>query len=197
MNRFRFRAAIVTVAAAAAVGVGVSPALAVPDDTNVTVAAGTLSITDPAVANFPDVTLNGTAQTADAAVDSYTINDATGSGSGWKVTLQATQLTEWDSTLNAGAGDYVTTTPRTFATSSLSLPAPTVTSPNTTSTDPTISTGPYSIDAAGAVTVASAAVDTGMGEYVFTAGTLTVSVPTNAYAAAYRSDVTLSVVTGP
>lgn len=196
MKNFRTRSAMIAVVAAAAVGVSASPALAATDDTNVTVTGGVLSITNPVVANFTGVTLNGAAQTTTAAVGAFSVNDATGTGSGWNVTVQASQLAQYDSTLNAGAGGYVTGG-RTLALNSLSLPASTVASPNTTSPDPSITAGPYLIDSASAVKVASAAANEGMGEYDFSAATLTLSLPASVYAANYRSDVTLSVVTGP
>jgi len=196
VNSFRKRSAMIAVVAAAAVGVGASPALAAADATNVTVTGGVLSITDPVVGDFTAVTLNGAAQTTTAAVDAFSVNDATGTGAGWNVTVQASPLTEYDSALNAGAGGYVTGG-RTLALNSLSLPASTVASPNTTSPDPAITAGTYTIDAASAVKVASAAANEGMGEYDFSAATLTLSLPASVYAAKYRSDVTLSVVTGP
>lgn len=196
MKNFRTRSAMIAVVAAAAVGVSASPALAATDDTNVTVTGGVLSITNPVVANFTGVTLNGAAQTTTAAVGAFSVNDATGTGSGWNVTVQASQLAQYDSTLNAGAGGYVTGG-RTLALNSLSLPASTVASPNTTSPDPSITAGPYLIDSASAVKVASAAANEGMGKYDFSAATLTLSLPASVYAANYRSDVTLSVVTGP
>lgn len=196
MKNFRTRSAMIAVVAAAAVGVSASPALAATDATNVTVTGGVLSITNPVVANFTGVTLNGAAQTTTAAVDAFSVNDATGTGGGWNVTVQASQLAQYDSTLNAGAGGYVTGG-RTLALNSLSLPASTVASPNTTSPDPSITAGPYLIDSASAVKVASAAANEGMGKYDFSAATLTLSLPASVYAANYRSDVTLSVVTGP
>lgn len=196
MNGFLKRSAVMAVAATVAVGIGASPASAAPDDTNVTVTGGVLSVTDPVVGDFAGVTLTGAAQTTTAAVDGFSVNDATGTGAGWNVTVQATQLAEYDSTLNAGAGGYVSGG-KTLALNSLSLPASTVDSPNTTSPDPSVTAGPYAIDAASAVKVASAAVDEGMGEYGFSAATLTLSLPASTYAATYRSDVTLSVVTGP
>lgn len=191
MITFRMRSAMIAVAATAAVGVGVAPAMAAPDDTNVTVTGGSLSITDPVVGDFAGITLSGAPQDTTAAVDAFTVNDATGTGDGWKVTIQASQLAEWD-----GVG-YVADG-ATLALSSMSLPASTVTALNgTTSAVPTVNAGPFAIDNGAAVEVASAALDTGMGEYEFSAQTLTLSVPAHVYAKQYRSDVTLSVVTGP
>lgn len=162
------------------------------DDTNVTVLGGSLSQTALTVGDFPDVTLDGTAKTVTATMSDFSVTDSRGSGDGWNVTAQATQFLEWD----AGTGDYVTGG-KTLPTSSLSMPEPTVAADGTTSPPPAITTGPYTIDAGGAVKFASAAADTGMGKYDFTTGALTLSVPANAYAKQYRSDVTLDLVSGP
>ena len=141
-------------------------------------------ITTPTVANFGGVTLNGTAQTTTASVGTFTVTDARGTGVGWNVTVQATQFTM---------------TGHTLPMNSISMPAPTVAKIDSTSGNtPSITTGPYLIDNASAVKITSAAADgTGMGSYTFTPGTLTLSIPANAYAGTYTSTVTVSVVTGP
>ncbi|MBA3432219.1 MAG: hypothetical protein H0U16_12165, partial [Actinobacteria bacterium] len=82
--------------------------------------------------------------------------------------------------------------------SALSMPAPSVSPNGTTSASPSITSGPYTIDSGSAVKIASAATNAGMGTYDFTqGGSLTLSVPADATAATYRSDVTFSTVTGP
>ncbi len=192
------RLAVSTLAAGALLASVQTPAFAA-DATDVTVSGGSLGITvDPTVGDFSAVTLDGTAKTATASFANFEVNDARGSGAGWNVTVQATQFAEWDSTLNSGAGGYVTSG-KTLAQNSLSLAAPTVAADGTTSAVPSITAGPYNIDAASAVKIASAAADAGMGKYDFTqAGTpLTLSIPTSAYAKTYRSTVTVSTVTGP
>lgn len=102
------------------------------------------------------------------------------------MTVQATQFTA---------------TGHTLPMNSISMPAPTVAKiASTSGNTPSITAGPYLIDNAGAVKIASAAADgTGMGSYTFNAvpSTLTLSVPANAYAGTYTSTVTVSVVTGP
>ncbi|MDP9387953.1 MAG: hypothetical protein M3Q48_08475, partial [Actinomycetota bacterium] len=70
----------------------------------------------------------------------------------------------------------------------------------TTSGDPTMTAGAYTVDAGSAVKIASAAVDAGMGKYdiSFAAGAdLTLSIPASAYAKTYRSDVTLTLASTP
>ena len=161
------------------------------DATDVTVTGGTLTITaDPTVPNFTGVTLNGTAQTTTATLTTFEVNDARGSGAGWNVTVQGTQFKEHDGTIYVVSG-------KTLAVGSLSMAEPTVAQDGTTSASPSITSGPYTIDDASAVKIASAATDTGMGKYDFSSTTFTLSIPAKTYATTYRSDVTVSVTTGP
>jgi WxL domain surface cell wall-binding len=152
------------------------------DGTQVVVTAGSLAITNPAAGDFTPVTLSGQATTTSASLATFSVTDATGSGDGWHVTAQADQFT--GSTHN-------------LALSSLTMSEPTVASPGTSSPDPTIEPGPYTIDAATAVQIASAALNEGMGQYDFGATTLTLSLPADTYADTYNSTVTISVVTAP
>ena len=151
---------------------------------SVVLTGGTLTLTTPAVGNFGGVTLNGSAQSTTATMGTFTVTDARGTGVGWNVTVQGTQFTM--------AG-------HTLPMNSISMPAPTVANIDSTSgSTPSITTGPYLIDNASAVKITSAAADgTGMGSYTYTPGSLTLSIPANAYAGTYTSTVTVSVVTGP
>lgn len=183
----------VALTASAVLTMALAPAALAADSTDVTVTGGTLNITNPLVANFPGVTLNGTAQTVAGAIDAFSVSDGRGSGAGWNVTVQGTRFSEID-----GLTGTVVPGGKQLPASSLTMPAPTVAADGTTSPAPTITAGPYTIDAGGAVKIASAAVDTGMGKYNFTqGGSLSLSVPSSAYAKTYRSTVTVSAVTGP
>ena len=187
------RLVVSTVAASIVFAAAQTPGALAADDANVTITGGLLSITNPAVGNFAGVTLNGTAQTTTATFGAFSATDARGTGAGWNVTVQATQFAEHNGTIYVASGE-------TLPTSSLSMPAPTVAkSDGTSSAEPSITAGPYTIDAGSAVKIASAAADgTGMGSYDFTqGGSLSLHIPASAYAKTYRSDVTLSVVTGP
>ena len=172
-------------------------ALAVPasaaDPTDVTITGGSLAITNPAVANFSGVTLNGEAQSATAVMDGFSVTDARATGAGWNVTVGASQFAEWDGTEYVASG-------RTLPASSLSMPLVSVAKGDVSSSGlPSITAGPYTIDSGSSVEIASAAADgSGMGDYDFTqGGSLTLSVPASAYATTYRSTVTVSVATGP
>lgn len=179
-------------------GALVAPAAHAADPTDITITGGSLSITaDPTVPNFPGVTLDGTAKTSAATMTVFEVNDARGTGAGWNVTVQASQFTA-----PAVADDPLTTANETqlerkLALNSLSMAAPTVAADGTTSAAPTMTAGPYNIDASSAVKIASAAADTGMGKYDFSTSAFTLSIPSNAYARTYTSNVTVSAVSGP
>jgi len=169
-----------------------APAALAADPTDLVVTGGSVSVPSVTVGDLSGITLSGTTQNTNATVSAFSVTDSRGSGAGWHVTAEATQFAEWDGTAYVASG-------KTLPASSLSMTAPTVAANGTTSPDPSITSGPYAPDGGGAVTIASAALDEGMGQYDFTPGasSLTLSVPASAYAKTYRSDVTVSVVTGP
>lgn len=194
MNARRFATGLAAVVIAAGAAM---PTAFAADTTDITLTGGELTITTPTVSDFAAVTLDGTAKSTTATLGTWSVTDARGTGLGWNVTTQATQFAEWDSTLNSGAGGYVTGG-KTLATGSLKMPVPSVVADGTLSALPTILAGPYTLDNGSAVKIASAALDAGMGKYDFTpGGSLTLTVPASAYARTYRSEVTVSVVAGP
>jgi hypothetical protein len=82
---------LVVVASAAALLATASPAFGATssDTTQFSVTAGSLAFTatTPDVPNFPALTLNGQAQTLNGTMNNFGVDDATGSGSGWNVTV--------------------------------------------------------------------------------------------------------------
>lgn len=190
--RGRARALAGGLAIVAGAAVIATPGALAADAADLVITSGSLSSPTVAVGNFGGITLTGSAQTSNATMDAFSVTDARGTGGGWNVTAQATQFKEWD-------GAAYVTSGRTLPASSLSMAAPTVAANGTTSAAPSITAGPYTLDGAGAIKIASAAADTGMGRYDFTTGlsSLTLSVPSTAYAKTYRSELTVSVVAGP
>lgn len=189
MSGSRIAAAIAVVAL---IGAAVAPAAHAADATDVTVtgAANVVITADPTVPNFGGVTLDGVAKSTTATMTAFEVNDSRGTGAGWNVTVQATRFAEHNGTIYAVGG-------KQLALNSLSMAAPTVAQDGTTSASPTLTSGPYTVDTGSAVKIASAAADTGMGKYDFSSSLLTLSIPSSAYAKTYRSDVTVSVVSGP
>lgn len=181
MKNFTRRLAISTVAAGTLFATAFTPGAFASDGTTATVTGGALDITNPAAADFEVRSITGVAQTTTAALEAFSVSDLRGSGAGWHVLAQASQFTTGTKTLAAG---------------SLSTPALTVTSPDTTSADPTMAAGPYVLDN-GPLQIASAALNAGMGEYDFSASSLTLALPADVFAGAYASTVTISVVTAP
>lgn len=162
-------------------------ALAASATSTGTVSAGTLSLSTSASPTF-SVTLDGTDQTPTYTVP-VTLNDATGSGSGWNTTITSTQFT------TGGA------TPHTLPASASTISAVTAVATSGTTTAPTNAiTYPLTVPAAAtaptAVTFFNAAAGTGMGEFTLTP-TVEVAVPANAYAGSYSSTLTLASVSGP
>jgi hypothetical protein len=179
-------------------------AFAAGGPTSATINAGVgLAVTGAAPGNF-NVTLSGIDQTADTTLGTYIGSDTTGSGAGWHVQFLATAFT-----CTAGVG-LCPAGGNTFPANSLKIAKPTVVCAvgillcSGTSAPPTISINANTaIDTGGsAVTVASAATNTGMGLYDFTPGTigtgqLELKVPAGAYQSTYNSTVTVSIVAGP
>jgi hypothetical protein len=83
--------ALAALAASATMLVAASPALAATsnDTTQFAVTAGSLAFTatTPDVPNLPGLTLNGLPQTLNGTMNNFGVDDATGSGSGWNVTV--------------------------------------------------------------------------------------------------------------
>lgn len=170
----------------------------------ITLAAGTLSLTGAAPANFTG-SLTGSDQQVFTTLGTYTAADTTGTGSGWHLTFQATRFacTSADTGCPA-AGD-------SFPASSLLMAPPTAACASGTSCSgravkPTVSIlTNTALDSGSAVAVASASTNSGMGTYNFTPGivdttaghNLQLTVPSYAYATTYHSTLTASIVSGP
>lgn len=136
-----------------------------------------------------NATLNGTDQLLTYTM-AISVDDATGTGNGWNLTITSTQF-------STGG-----TTPSTLSTTASTITGVTsVCVANTTCTDPTNTvTYPLALPAGAtaptAVKLFNAAANTGMGSFTVTP-TVSVSVPANAYAGKYSSTVTLAIVSGP
>jgi hypothetical protein len=138
-----------------------------------------------------------------AAQQSYLVNDATGSGAGWHVTISATTFTTGTVTL-ANAGTVVTTG---SVTSEAATTAPTAAcSTGSTCTLPTdTTTYPVAITTAAsaptAVTIYDTSAGTGLGSITIGIGALPVgwwvNVPGATKAGTYTSTITLQIISGP
>lgn len=149
------------------------------------ITGGSLSMTQPTVGNFDAVTLDGQIQTSTASFGAFAVTDATGTGSGWNVVVEATQFTDSVNGL-------------TLPTNSLDMALPTVTAQEGASDVSTIAKASGKIDNTTGVKILSADQDGGMGTYDVDANTLTLNLqPKDVKAGTYTSTVTVTVTTGP
>jgi hypothetical protein len=178
-----------------AMTIGGSALAAFADSPSTQVAVnGAANVTEqgPASVSATPVTLNGTDQTATYTLQ-IAVNDDTGTGNGWKLTITSTQF----STGNC------TTTGHNLATTASSISSVAIASNGTgTYTSPTngVSGYPLTVPAActapTAIKFFSATANTGMGHFNITP-TVSIAIPANAFAGTYSSTVTLAIASGP
>jgi hypothetical protein len=152
-----------------------------------TISSGPLSLATSAAPSFA-TTLDGTDQTVGYTLPLSAL-DATGSGSGWNVTITSTQLT-------TGGG-----APRTLPATASAVSGVVAGCAATSCTAPTNGvTYPLTVPAGAvaptAVKLYNAAADSGLGSFTVTPS-VQVTVPGNAYAGIYTSTVTLAIASGP
>jgi hypothetical protein len=169
------------------------------------VTTGALTMTSPTALAWATTETGADQQLVDptAAQQSYLVNDATGSGAGWHVTVSATTFTTGTFTL-ANAGSFVTTG---SVTSEAAATAPTAAcSTGATCTLPTdTTTYPVAITTAAsaptAVTIYDTAAATGLGSITIGIGALPVgwwvNVPASTKAGTYTSTISLTVISAP
>jgi hypothetical protein len=195
----------------------VSAAATAEDKTLFSVIAGSLSFsTLPAMPTLTSVTLNGQAQTTTTTLSNFGAADATGSGSGWNVTVAGQSGSEKSAVFaqycpTATCGSDV----KGYVPSGATLPANSLTLGSTgasfaaqsgsTGTAPTLQcASACNVDSATAVKIASAAVSAGMGTWLtsgFSATSLSLATPTTlkalANGEAYRVNLLWTLGTGP
>jgi hypothetical protein len=187
------------------------------DKTQFAITAGALTFsTVPAMPTLTNVTLKGEAQTTNTTMTNFGVADATGSGSGWNVTVagqsgvkKSAVLAQYcpKATCGSDAEGYVASG-ATLPAASLTLSstgASFAAQSGTTGTAPTLQCGAgCAVDSGSAVKIASAAKEAGMGTYLTTAwsGTsLALSTPSTLKALAneevYRVNLLWTLSTGP
>ena len=195
-------------------------ALGASDTTQFSVNAGALSFTStPNVPDLGALTLNGQAQTLNAQMANFAVQDATGAGAGWNVTVAgdgaAGKSAVFKQYCSNGASACGAHTANSYVSGGATLPANSLTLSSTgagfTAQNGTTGTAPTHscnsgcfVDSASAVKVVSAAVGAGMGTYqansysstslaLATPASLTV-LPANEL---YRLDLVWSLNSGP
>ena len=188
------------------------------DQTQFSVVAGSLSFsTVPALPSLGTVTLNGQAQTTTAQMTNFGIADASGSGSGWDVTVAGLAGTGNSAVFKqyCPTGGGCGADPLGYVTGGATLPADSLTLNSTgasfaaqfgsTGTAPTLQCAAgCGVDSASAVKVASAAVNAGMGTWLtsgFGANSLSLATPTTlkvlSNGEVFRVNVVWTLNTGP
>jgi hypothetical protein len=206
------------IAAIAALLLAAPSALAVSDTTQFSVTAGSLSFgTSPDVPNFSALTLNGQAQTLTAQMNNFSGIDATGSATGWNMTVagdtgggKSAVFKQYcpNATCGTDSGPGYISGGATLAANSLTLDSTGASFSalsGTTGTAPThqCSSGCF-VDSASPVKIVSAAALAGMGTYQTTgygASSLSLSAPTTVKALqtneVYRLDLVWTLNSGP
>jgi hypothetical protein len=168
------------------------------------ITGGTLTLTSPTALAWAATITGSDQQVVDTTVahQSFTVNDATGSGAGWHITVAATQFTTGTLTLpNIGTfvttgsttSEAATTAPNTFCSSGSTCTPPT----NTTTYPVAITTA---ATAPAPVTIFTASVNTGLGSNLLGNGNnfgWWLNLPASVRAGTYTSTVSLHIISGP
>jgi WxL domain surface cell wall-binding len=217
--RARLRLCLGGIAAIAALAaLPCAGASAASDTTQFSVTAGSLAFgTAPDVPNLPALTLNGQAQTLNAQMNSFSVSDATGSGSGWNVTVigdtsagKSAVFKQYcpNATCGTDSGPGYVSSGATLPANSLTLNS---TGASFSALNGTTGTAPThqcnsacNVDSASAVKTVSAASGAGMGTYQtsgYTATSLALAAPTTIKALQtneyYKLDLVWSLNSGP
>ncbi len=157
--------------------------------TAVSVAGGPLAVAGPEVHNVAVVNLEGAVQVVEAPMDAFWLTDARGSGQGWVVHLHATSLREWDGTAYVAGG-------KALPDGSLTLPGLSVMADATDSTVPSVVAGAYHLD--GPPEGRGGSGGDGHGPVLVHAHRSAPDRGTaHAYARTYRSELSVTVSSGP
>jgi hypothetical protein len=177
--------------------------------------AGTLAFdVAPATGTLPSVTLNGQAQTKTTQMSNFAVDDTTGSGSGWNVTVNGdsgaskSAVLKQYCTLAGGCGAHplgYVTGGQTLPAGSLKLSSTGASFTGANGTAPTFQcSSACSVDAAAPTKIASAAAGAGLGPWQttgFGATSLSLSTATTLRALPaneiYRADLLWTLSSGP
>jgi hypothetical protein len=182
----------VALATAALIAAAAVPAHAATDTTSIQLNGGSLTFTQqPLADDFAATTLTGSPQLVTTNMNDWKVNDARGTGAGWNVTFQATPFAD-------GAG-------HSLPAGSLKMLTPTVAPANVLNValPPIMQGALFTLDGGSAVPVVSALAGTGQGEWVFdqlnapVAKDLQLTVPANAQAGTYTSNLTFTLGVTP
>ncbi len=178
------------------------PSTTVTAPTNVT-------LQDISTSNFTSVLLDGLRQTVTFTTSNMTLVDARGTGAGWSVNLTSTQFTNDSATVGGGALKTLPVSSLLLGT--VSIVADADATPITGVDAVAASSGVAAVAAVAAITIATGTIDKvggvkifdnpingGMGTYVVSIGTSTLTLlPKHAKAGTYIATITLTLSQGP
>lgn len=194
-NIFTRKYVAVMIAALAMLSLVVLPAYAsTAGDSQVSITGGVLSGGLVGFGNFTPIALDGSNKTTTADWTIGDVVDATGTGAGWNVSLTLTLFKEWLTDA------YVTDGKTLGSASVLVTTAPVVTQVDDSSSEietVTVVADAVALDTTSPIKLLSSALDGGMGSYSVSNMGVTLSVPANVYAATYKTEATVALVTGP
>ncbi len=210
-----FRAALlVACGAASLIFVSGAAAGTQEDATSFAVTGGSLAFsTTPAMPTLSGVTLNGSPQQTNTQMTNFGVDDASGSGAGWNVTVNAASGTGKSAVFAAYCPNVScgTDSGPGYVPSGASLPANSLVLNSTGASFTPAGNAPAhecnsgcNVDSASPVKLVSAAANNGMGTFTTTdwsAGSLTLITPANLKALltgeVYRVDLLWSLTSGP
>jgi hypothetical protein len=194
-----------TAQAAACVGAPVTAPTACTLTGTLTVTAGSLTLTSPTALGWSETENGLDQQLVDptTAHQSFTVDDATGSGAGWHITITATQFGNGVTVL-PNTGTFVLTG-STSSEAATTAPTSACSASSTCTVSTTTTTYPVAITTAAAgpptVTIYSASAGTGLGTLTLGIGANPVgwwvNAPAFIRAISYTSTINLAIVTAP
>jgi hypothetical protein len=144
----------------------------------------------PVISDFGAVTLNGSAQLSTATIAPFTIIDDTGSGAGWNLSLQVPEFQN-----GSGVG-CATGATQSIAANTLTMDAPVVAAADNSTTMAGVTAEGF-VDFASPRRIVVADINHGAGTYTVAPQVMRFTVPTDSFAGAYCSEVTLALSSGP
>jgi hypothetical protein len=166
-----------------------------------TFTAGFLTLTSPAVLTWAATDTGVNQQVVDGVHQTLVVDDATGSGAGWNVTVSVTTFTNGTVSLPTTGTFWINGSTSSQSAATTPIAACTGTATCTVSTDAAVTyplnviTGTTTVPAP--VKMYDAPAATGMGSITISPVGWWVSLLANAQAATYTSTVTLEVISAP
>lgn len=151
----------------------------------VVIGHGKLTMDQPDIGDFSQITLTGDVQTTTATMEGFKITDGRGTGEGWNIMITATPFID-------------TATQRVIPENSVEITAPEITARGGASNINTITASSGTIDNPVGLKLLSAAPNGGMGKYDAGESQMKITLlPKTTFAGTYTSTLTFNIISGP